>query len=167
MFVFQLHVFIIVVCEKISRDKKGKSPWVKAQKKPSHKSQRLKDFDEEWGKNLANTDKGSWNALSSLLALKQPSTISAYLGAVRVELDGTNKLSIALNFFWTKLCHAQEHDSFLQIIFCWESPGTLFLYCYWWSAFQVFQNDNLTCGKPKVWSVDKTLEVKKHTLYLH
>lgn len=95
MFVFQLHVFIIVVCEKISRDKKGKSPWVKAQKKPSHKSQRLKDFDEEWGKNLAN----SWNALSSLLALKQPSTSSAYLGAVRVELDGTNKLSIALNFF--------------------------------------------------------------------
>lgn len=50
MFVFQLHVFIIVVCEKIGRDKKGKSPWVKAQKKPSHKSQRLKDFDEEWGK---------------------------------------------------------------------------------------------------------------------
>ena len=99
MFVFQLHVFIIVVCEKISRDKKGKIPWVKAQKKPSHKSQRLKDFDEEWGKNLANTDKGSWNALSSLLALKQPSTSPAYLGAVRVELDSTNKLSIALNFF--------------------------------------------------------------------
>lgn len=50
-------------------------------------------------KNLANTDKGSWNTLSSLLALKQPSTSSAYLGSVRVELDGTNKLSIALNFF--------------------------------------------------------------------
>lgn len=34
----------------MGRDKKEKSPWVKARKK---------DFDEEWRKNPAETDKGS------------------------------------------------------------------------------------------------------------
>lgn len=45
------------------RDKNGKSPWVKARKKPGRKSQTSKDFDDEWRmengeKNLAETNKG-------------------------------------------------------------------------------------------------------------
>lgn len=71
---FQLHVFITVVREIMGRDKKGKYFWVEARKKPSRKSQTLKNFDEEWRGNLAVTDMDSWYEQSSLLTLEQLST---------------------------------------------------------------------------------------------
>ena len=123
MFSFQLHVFIIIVCEKIGRDKKGKSPWVKAWKKPSHKSQGKKSCQNRQGL-----------MVYAIFTACPQATINKFclLGVtVRVELDGTNKLSIALKFFWTKLCRAQQHDSFLQIIFLlrvsWDSVSVLLL----------------------------------------
>ena len=42
------YVLIKLVREIMIRDKNGKSPWVKARKKPGRKSQTSKYFDDEW-----------------------------------------------------------------------------------------------------------------------
>ena len=46
---FQLNVFITVVREIMGRDKKGKYFWVEARKKPSRKSQTLKNSMKNGG----------------------------------------------------------------------------------------------------------------------
>lgn len=66
IFVCQLHMFIVAVHEMMSRVKMEKSSWVKARKKPEYLSQTLKKFDEEWQKNLPETDKGSHFGLHCL-----------------------------------------------------------------------------------------------------
>ena len=155
MFLFQLHVFIIIVCEKIGRDKKGKSPWVKARKKPSHKSQGKKSCQNRQGLMV----------------------YAIFTACPRATINKFCLLGVSKSWTWWHqqlLWISSEQSSVMhnsmvvscKSYFCWESPGTLFLCCYWQSAFQVFQIVNLTCGKQKVWSVNKTLEVKKHTLYL-
>ena len=106
IFPFQLHAFIIVVREIMGRDKKGEHFWVEARKKPSRKSQTLKNFDEEWRKNLAVTDMDSWYEQSSLLTLEQPSTKVLLLGfSESWTFHSLEFLLLASIPNWTKLCH--------------------------------------------------------------
>ena len=76
-------MFIIVVREIMGRDKKGKSPWVKARKK---------DFDEEWRKNPLKRTRA--RSMSDLRC----SPSSDHRQVPPLELIGAAETSLCLEF---------------------------------------------------------------------